>query len=126
VFVVQAVEFYQNVEISGDEVALHDFGNLLEFLHRLHHIHRILHANTDQSAYVETQHLGVHDQAASQDHPRIVQLADTLVNGRTRNPALACDLEERHACIPDEVLENLPVDSVQSCFRHGKTRFSRL
>ena len=34
-----------------------------------------------------------------------MQLADTLVNGRTRNPALACDLEERHACIPDEVLE---------------------
>ena len=55
--------------------------------------------DADVGADVEAHHLGVYDQAAAQDHARIVELADALVDRSTRNTAFAGDLEKGHARI---------------------------
>jgi hypothetical protein len=70
-------------------------------------------------ADVEAHHLGVDDQAAPENHARLVELADALVNGGAGDAAFAGDLQKRHARILDEVFEDLAVDRVQCGFSHG-------
>ena len=112
VFVVHAVEFHEDVARSGDEMRLHDFGDFLELLHGLLEQLRVFERDADVGADVEAHHLGVYDQAAAQDHARIVELADALVDRSARDAAFAGDLEKRHARILDQVFEDLAVDCV--------------
>ena len=42
VFVIHAVEFHQDIAVAGDEVALHDFGNLPQLLDGLFEQLRVL------------------------------------------------------------------------------------
>ena len=93
-------------------MCLHDFGDLLELLHGLLEQLRVFERDADVGADVEAHHLGVYDQAAAQDHARIVELADALVDRSTRDAAFAGDLEKRHARILDQVFEDLAVDCV--------------
>ena len=70
-------------------------------------------------ADIETHHLGVDDQPASENHARLVELADALVDGGAGDSAFAGDLQERHARILNEVFENLAIDRVQCGFSHS-------
>ena len=91
---------------------LDDLGNFTQFLDGLFQQLRVLERDADVGADVEAHHLGVYDQAAAQDHARIVELADALVDRSTRNTAFAGDLEKGHARIFDQVFEDLAVDCV--------------
>ena len=68
---------------------------------------RVLERDADVGADVEAHHLGVDDQAAPENHARLVELADALVNGGAGDAAFAGDLQKRHARILDEVFEDV-------------------
>ena len=78
--VVHAVEFHEDVARSGDEMCLHDFGDLLELFHGLLEQLRVLERDADVGADVEAHHFGIDDQPAAQNHARIVELADALMD----------------------------------------------
>ena len=52
------------------------------------------------------------------NHAGLIELADTLVNGGSRNTAFARDLQKGHSRILDQILEDFPIDRVQYCFCH--------
>ena len=76
----------------------------------------ILQTDPDIGANVEPECFRIDDQPAAEDHPRLVELADALVDGRARNAALACDFEERHPRILDKEFEDLSIDRIQVHF----------
>ena len=94
-------------------MALHDLGDLAQLLDGLLQQLRVFERDADVGADIEAHHLGIDDQAAAENHAGLVQLADALVDGRTRNAAFAGDLQERHAGVLDEVFEDLAVYRVQ-------------
>ena len=98
---------------------LDDLGDFPQFLDGLFQQLRVLERDADVGADVEAHHLGVDDQAAPENHARLVELADALVNGGAGDAAFAGDLQKRHARILDEVFEDLAVDRVQCGFSHG-------
>ena len=109
----------QNIAAARHEMALHDFRNLLEPLdRRLDHL-RVLERDVDIGADVESHHLGVHDKAAAQNHARIGQLADSLMNRGARYAAFAGDFQKRHPRVGNQILEYPAVYGVQIGFRHG-------
>ena len=80
---------------------------------------RVLERDVDVGADVESHHLGIDDEPAAQNHARLVELADALVDGGTRNPALARNLQEGHAGVLYQELENLAIDRIQGGLGHG-------
>ena len=104
---------------SLSTVALHDLRDLLQLLDGLRQELRVAQRDADVGANVEAHHLGVHHKAAAEDHPGLVELADTLVDGSSRDAAFAGDLQERHAGVLDQELEDLAIDRIQGYFRHG-------
>ena len=118
VLVVHAVEFHQDVTGSRDEVAFHDLGDLLQGIDGLREQLRIAQRDAHVRADIESHHLGIDDQTASEDHAGLIELADTLVNGGSRNTAFARDLQKGHSRILDQILEDFPIDRVQYCFCH--------
>ena len=95
-------------------MALHDFGNLFEPVDRLHEDRHVLQADADVGADVETEHLGIDHQPAAEDHPRLVELLDALVDGRSRNAAFAGDFQKGHTRIGNQIFENFPIDRVDN------------
>ena len=75
-------------------------------------------AYSDMGADIEAEELRVDHHVAAQNHPRLGQCVDALVDGRTRDPALAGNFEVGHARIFDQEAQDLPIDGVEICF-HG-------
>ncbi len=112
VFVIQTIQLYHDVVCAGYVVALDDFGYLLQLAYGLRLQHRILNADRDEGADVESQRLGVDDKAAAEDYARAFELLDTLVYGRSRHAALARYLQKGRAGVLYQELQYLAVDLV--------------
>ena len=118
-FVVYAIELHHKVVGTRDVMTLDDLGNLAQLLDGILLALDIRYAYADEGTHVEAERLRGNNKAAAHNYAHILQLLDALVDGRTRDAALACDLEIGHTGILYQEPKYLSVGSIQCRLCHG-------
>ena len=103
------MHLYYNVVAAGYDVALGDFLNLLELLHKLADVGAGLGAYTDEGHHMIADCRGVDVAVRAGNDLRGYKALHALVNGSSRHAIFACDFEIRRTRILTKGVEDCQV-----------------